>query len=239
MEIFYNENLITKDNLLSFGPEESRHINKVLRKKVGEIIHVTNGRGLEWKGEIISTDNHKATAKKTEVNLHLNKIAPLHIAIAPTKNNDRLEWFLEKATEIGISEITPLICDHSERKTIKSERMKKILVSALKQSVQYFLPQLNPIISFEAFMKLDHPRKKLIAHCKKGNKTTIHQIRDLKNKILILIGPEGDFSDREIQTALNHSFEAIKLSSHRLRTETAAIVACSKIATLNEILNIK
>ena len=178
MELFYNENLLAHDESMTFGPEESRHLSKVLRKKVGELIRVTNGKGLEWKGQIISTDSRKAAAKKTEVTLHQNKIAPLHMAIAPTKSNDRLEWFLEKATEIGVTEITPLICDHSERKTIKPERMKKILVGALKQSAQYFLPQLNPLISFEALMKLDHPQTRLIAHCQNGHRIPLHQRGD-------------------------------------------------------------
>ena len=239
MELFYNENLLAHDESMTFGPEESRHLSTVLRKKVGELIRVTNGKGLEWKGQIISTDSRKAATKKTEVTLHQNKIAPLHMAIAPTKSNDRLEWFLEKATEIGVTEITPLICDHSERKTLKPERMKKILVGALKQSAQYFLPQLNPLISFEALMKLDHPQTRLIAHCQNGNRIPLHQRGDLNDEILIMIGPEGDFSMREIKTAQNHSFTEITLSSQRLRTETAAIVACSQVATLREISKTK
>ena len=239
MELFYNENLLAHDESMTFGPEESRHLSKVLRKKVGELIRVTNGKGLEWKGQIISTDSRKAAAKKTGVTLHQKKIAPLHMAIAPTKSNDRLEWFLEKATEIGVTEITPLICDHSERKTIKPERMKKILVGALKQSAQYFLPQLNPLISFEALMKLDHPQTRLIAHCQNGNRIPLHQRGDLNDEILIMIGPEGDFSMREIKTAQNHSFTEITLSSQRLRTETAAIVACSQVANLREISKTK
>jgi 16S rRNA (uracil1498-N3)-methyltransferase len=239
MELFYNENLSANDESLIFGSEESRHLSKVLRKKVGELIRVTNGKGLEWKGQITSTDSRKAAVKKKEATLHQNKIVPLHIAIAPTKSNDRLEWFLEKATEIGVTEITPLMCDRSERKTLKQERMKKILVGALKQSAQYFLPQLNHMISFEALMKLDHPQTKLIAHCQNGNRIPLPQMGDLNDEILIMIGPEGDFSMREIKTAENYYFKEITLSSQRLRTETAAIVACSQVATLREISKIK
>ena len=239
MELFYNENLSANDESLIFGPEESRHLSKVLRKKVGELIRVTNGKGLEWKGQITSTDSRKAAAKKTEATLHQNKIVPLHIAIAPTKSNDRMEWFLEKATEIGVTEITPLMCDRSERKTLKPKRMKKILVGALKQSAQYFLPKLNPMISFEALIKLDHPQTKLIAHCQNGNRVPLHQIGDLNDEVLSMIGPEGDFSMREIKTAQNHSFIEITLSSQRLRTETAAVVACSQVATLRKISKTK
>ena len=239
MELFYNESLFADEDFVTFGTEESHHIRRVMRKKVGEMIHVTNGKGLEWIGQLVKTETRIAIAKKTEVILHKDKIVPFHIAVAPTKSNDRLEWLLEKATEIGVSEITPLICDHSERKTIKTERMKKILIRALKQSVQFFLPQLNPMISFEAFMQLDHPEKKLIAHCQNGNKIPLNQIRDLNNDILILIGPEGDFSRREIKTAQNKSFTEISLVEQRLRTETAAIVACIKVATLREISKVE
>ena len=239
MELFYNENLIQNDESLIFSSEESRHLSKALRKKVGELIYVTNGKGLKWKGQIISTDSRKAAAKKKEAILYQNQSVPLHIAIAPTKSIDRLEWFLEKATEIGVSQITPVFCDHSERKRVKLERMKKILVGALKQSTQYFLPKLNPMISFEAFMKLDHPQIKLLAHCQKGDKMALHQIKKLNNEILIMIGPEGDFSDNEIKTAQSHSFTPISLGSQRLRTETAGIIACSKVVTFREISKIK
>tara|TARA_B100001250_G_scaffold54938_1_gene42515 strand:+ start:327 stop:1046 length:720 start_codon:yes stop_codon:yes gene_type:complete len=239
MELFYNEDLSANEESLIFGLEESRHLSKVLRKKVGEQIHVTNGKGLEWKGLIISNDFRRAAVKKKKATLHQNQSVPLHIAIAPTKSNDRLEWFLEKATEIGISHITPILCDHSERKILKPKRMKKILVGALKQSAQFFLPQLNPMISFKKFMKSHHPQTKLLAHCQKGNKIALHQIKNLNNEVLIMIGPEGDFSDREIKTAQNHSFTSISLGAQRLRTETAGIVACSKVATLRGISKIK
>ena len=235
MELFFNENLSVNDESMIFSSEESRHISMVLRKKVGEVISVTNGEGLEWKGEITRTDRRIATAKKKIAILHKTQIIPLHIAIAPTKSNDRMEWFLEKATEIGITEITPILCDHSERKYLKPERMKKILVRALKQSTQYFLPKLNPMISFESFMKLKHPDKRFLAHCQKGDRIILNQVGDLNSEILVMIGPEGDFSLREIYKAQTQFFRAIKLSSKRLRTETAAIVACSQVATLREI----
>jgi 16S rRNA (uracil1498-N3)-methyltransferase len=235
MELFYKENLVKKDESIIFDAEESRHLSKVLRKKVGEMISVTNGKGLEWHGQIVSADVRKAAAKKTDVILHQNQLIPLHIAIAPTKSNDRLEWFLEKSTEIGVSQITPLICEHSERKVIKPERLNKILIGGIKQSAQFFLPELNPIISFEEFMKLEHPQTKLIAHCQKGDQKALHQIENLSRNILIMIGPEGDFSDREIKNARLLNFGTITLGEQRLRTETAGIVACSRVATLREI----
>ena len=239
MEIFYNEKLDEKDKSLIFGLEESRHLIKVLRKKVGELINVTNGRGLEWKGEIISTDSHIVTLNKTGAVQHLNQILPIHIAIAPTKSNDRLEFFLEKAVEIGITQITPIICEHSERKTVNYTRMKKILVRAIKQSAQYFLPQLNLMVSFEDLIKFDNTETRLLAHCQKGNKMALHQIGNLNKEILIMIGPEGDFSNNEIKIAQNHSFRMISLGQNRLRTETAGIIACNTVATLREISKIK
>ena len=142
---------------------------------------------------------------------------------------------LEKATEIGVTEITPLVCDHSERKSIKFERINKILVRGLKQSVQFFLPKLNPMISFEEFMKSNHPQIKLLAHCQSGNRTPMHKLGNLNKEILIMIGPEGDFSNQEIKAAVNNSFTEITLGVNRLRTETAGIIACSKVATLREI----
>ena len=239
MELFYKANMVANDESISFSSEESRHLSKVLRKKVGEMIIVTNGEGLEWKGQIVSNDVRKATAKKTDVFFHPNPLIPLHIAIAPPKSNDRLEWFLEKATEIGVSQITPLLCEHSERKAIKPERLNKILIGGLKQSAQFFLPKLNPITSFETFVKLNHPQTKLIAHCHKGNKKALHKIEKLNREILIMIGPEGDFSDREVRTAQSHGFKVITLGAQRLRTETAGVVACSMVATLREISKVE
>lgn len=236
MELFYSETLTQENETLIFDSDESRHIVRVLRKKIGDFISVTNGQGLEWKGEIIGTDIRKVVAKKNNVIVHQNKNAPLHIAIAPTKSNDRLEWFLEKATEIGVTQVTPILCQHSERKTVKADRMKKILVGGLKQSAQFYLPQLNPIVSFDDFIKLDSQGKRLIAHCQNREKTTLHKIGNLDCEMLIMIGPEGDFSDREVNTALEHSFTGISLGSQRLRTETAGIVACCMVATLREVL---
>ncbi len=239
MELFYKENLVAYDESITLGAEESLHLSKVLRKKVGKMISVTNGKGLEWQGKIVSADARKAAIKKTDIILHQNRLIPLHIAIAPTKINDRLEWFLEKATEIGVSQITPLLCDHSERKVIKPERLNKILIGGIKQSTQFFLPKLNPMISFKEFMKLEHPQTKLIAHCQKGDQKALHQIQNLSRNILIMIGPEGDFSDREIKIARLLNFGAITLGEQRLRTETAGIVACSRVATLREISKVE
>ena len=158
----------------------------------------------------------------------------LHLAVAPTKMNDRYEWFLEKATEIGIHEITPIICDRSERKVINTERFDKIILTALKQSNELFLPKLNEAITFKEFVKLKNEGKKLIAHCEETNKKTLKSVLAPNENITILIGPEGDFSEKEIEAALENNYIPVSLGSTRLRTETAAIVACHSVIFINE-----
>jgi 16S rRNA (uracil1498-N3)-methyltransferase len=145
---------------------------------------------------------------------------------------DRFEWFLEKATEIGIDEITPIICHHSERKAIKTERCNRILLSAMKQSLKFHLPKLNEVISLNDFIKQDFEGNKYIAHCEEGNKTELKENKKEK-RILILIGPEGDFSPTEIEMALQNQFKAVSLSTSRLRTETAGIIAVHTINIKN------
>ena len=156
------------------------------------------------------------------------------MAVAPTKMNDRYEWFLEKATEIGVQEITPIICDHSERKVIKTERFDKILLSAMKQSNQYFLPILNESIAFKEFVKKQFKGQKFIAHCEETNKKTLKSVLKTSEDCTILIGPEGDFSVKEIEIALEKQFIPISLGNTRLRTETAAVVACHTVVLMNE-----
>jgi len=158
----------------------------------------------------------------------------LHLAVAPTKMNDRYEWFLEKATEIGIYEITPIICDRSERKIINPERFEKIILSAMKQCNQMFLPKLNPAISMKEFIKRENSGEKLIAHCEETNKKSLKSILKAKTDYTILIGPEGDFSNKEIELALENNYIPVSLGETRLRTETAAIVACHSVVFINE-----
>ncbi len=236
MELFYLETISSDMNEVKFSVDESRHITKVLRKKNGDSIHITNGKGLEWVGEITNSDIRKVIVKNISDYFHENNEANLHIAIAPPKSNDRMDWFLEKATEIGISEITPIICDNSERKLIKPFRMKKILVSAIKQSNQFHLPKLNAISTFKQFIENKYSDVKMIAHCRSGMKKWLHQISNIQSGLIVLIGPEGDFSKREIEIAKANSYTEISLSGQRLRTETAGIVACNSIATLRKVI---
>ena len=224
MQLFYDSNFNAIDERIQVGAEESRHIAKVLRKQIGDNVSITNGKGLLVEG--ILRSNHP---KKCEIEVLKRKQSNspktyLHIAIAPTKANDRFEWFLEKSTEIGIQEITPLLCDHSERKVIKWERYQKVLLSAMKQSLNTFLPKLNNLTPFIDFVNSSLDTNKLIAHCENEPKESLSKILSSSNTILI--GPEGDFSSDEIQLALSKDFKAVSLSESRLRTETAGIIAC-------------
>ena len=226
MQLFYLEN--PKDEII-LSAEESKHATKVLRKKEGDILNFTDGKGAFYKAEIIVADSRKCRLKvvsteqkEKQHNYHL------HIAIAPTKNMDRFEWFLEKATEIGIDEITPIICSHSERKVIKTERCNRILLSAMKQSLKFYLPKLNEAVSFNDFIKQDFNGTKYIAHCEDGEKKDL-RIVNKTEKTIILIGPEGDFSPKEIELAEQNQFKAVSLGTSRLRTETAGIVAAHTI----------
>ncbi len=225
MQLFYLENPTEE---IELSTEESKHIRKVLRKKEKDILSFTDGKGHLLAGEIISTKNRKTRVKiikkekkKKQHNYYL------HIAIAPTKNIDRFEWFLEKATEIGIDEITPIICERSERKTIKDERCKRILLSAMKQSLKFHTPLINEMISLKDFLRKDYQANKYIAHCKEEEKTNLK--KENTDNSLILIGPEGDFSTSEIKLAITKKFKPITLGNNRLRTETAGIIATHTI----------
>lgn len=234
MQLFYFKNIDSQTKTFSFDKEESKHISKVLRKREGDILFVTNGLGLLFKTEIAVASDSKCTVKIVSIEQKPQPKYPLHLAVAPTKMNDRYEWFLEKATEIGVQEITPIICDHSERKIIKTERFDKILLSAMKQSNQLFLPVLNEPITFGAFMKKLISGQKFIAHCEETNKKTLKEALQTNQDCTILIGPEGDFSLKEIEIALKNKYIPVSLGHTRLRTETAAIVASHTVAFINE-----
>jgi 16S rRNA (uracil1498-N3)-methyltransferase len=235
MQLFYNSEISEVTTEFSFNKEESKHITKVLRKTTGDILHITNGNGWFFVAEIILPDIKKCTVSIVSKELKPTREYQLHLAVAPTKMNDRYEWFLEKATEIGIDSITPILCEHSERKIIKHERFEKILQTAMKQSLQCYLPKLNEAISFKQFMQQQHPGQLYIAHCEKTDKTSLKDVLQPMQDVTILIGPEGDFSVKEIETAIKHKFIPVTLGGTRLRTETAAIIACHSVAFINEI----
>jgi len=236
MQLFYNPNISKSSKDVTFDKEESRHIVKVLRMKEGDSFKITNGKGSFFSADIIGANPKACVVKIISEEVQQPLPYQLHLAVAPTKLNDRYEWFLEKATEIGISEITPIICDHSERKTIKPERYEKIIQSAMKQSLKAYLPILNEAISFKDFInsEKDSESLKCIAHCEESDKKSLKSILLPNNKITILIGPEGDFSMEEIELAKTNGFIPVTLGESRLRTETAAVVACHSVAFVNE-----
>ncbi len=234
MQLFYNSTILATDETFFFDKEESKHIIKVLRKKDTDILQVTNGLGYLFTTQIILASDTKCTVKIVNVEQIEKPKYHLHLAVAPTKLNDRYEWFLEKATEIGVSEITPIICEHSERKFIKTDRFEKIIQTAMKQSNQCFLPILNEPISFGAFVAKQFDGQKLIAHCEETDKKSLKETLKINENITMLIGPEGDFSNKEIKQAVDNQFVSVTLGNTRLRTETAAIVACHSVVFLNE-----
>lgn len=235
MQLFYNPTITVKTNTFTFDKAESRHIVRVLRKQEGDQLHITNGNGVLFVAEVSVASDKKClvniisiTEKKKAWGYYL------HIAVAPTKLNERLEWFIEKAIEIGVDEITPIICKHSERKIIKLERFEKIALSAMKQSLKFHLPKINPAVSFKEFMTRNPNGELFIAHCEEQDKKSFKQEIKPNTDLTILIGPEGDFSTAEIQLALQNKYTPVSLGESRLRTETAALVACHSVAFVNE-----
>ena len=240
MQLFFHSNLHSSSTNCFFDKEESQHIVKVLRKKAGDVLHITNGKGQLFEAQLDFASPKQCEVRILKCTTQSPRSYYLHLVVAPTKMNERYEWFLEKATEIGIDEITPIICQHSERTSLKLERFEKIILSAMKQSLQCYLPTLNPPITSAAFFKqmMTDTSDKYIAHCQKNEKILLsHALTPLSERITILIGPEGDFSEEEISTAIAQGFRPISLGDTRLRTETAAIVACHTVLTVNELRN--
>ncbi len=234
MHLFYTPDIDPAHPQYFLNEEESKHAIRVLRLVVGSVVQLIDGRGGLYDAEI--TDAHP---KRTI--LKINKVITgyqkrnhyLHIAIAPTKNIERLEWFLEKATEIGIDEVSLIICQRSERKEAKAERLNKIITSAIKQSIKAYHPILNEPKPLAELLKQPFTGQKFIAHCDNNDKLSLKDTLEINGRYLILIGPEGDFARNEIDMALQNGFKAITLGNSRLRTETAALEACFEVNFLN------
>lgn len=232
MHLFYTPDINANTYILN--EEESRHCSKVLRLTIGDMVNLIDGVGGFYEAKI------SAVTKK---NVHLSIISQqsgygkrnhhLHIAVAPTKNIDRIEWFVEKATEIGIDEITPIICDRSERKIVKEERLDKVITAAVKQSLTAYHPKLHLTDSFSNFVKTQSADVKLIAHCMDGQKTAISQLLQPHQSCIVLIGAEGDFTPAELALALQNNYKPVTLGNTRLRTETAALAACFEVNYIN------
>lgn len=232
MHIFYTPDIESEKYTLS--EEESKHCTRVLRLDVGSKLNLVDGKGGFYEA-VVEDPHPKRTVLKilSQQRNYGKRNFYLHIAVAPTKNIERIEWFLEKATEIGIDEITPLICDRSERRDIKAERLNKVIVSAAKQSIKAYFPKLNEPIRFTDFVSGNTSTQKFIAHCIPSQKKSIKEEIRLKSDYLILIGPEGDFSTTEVDLARENKFIPVSLGDSRLRTETAALEACFEINFLN------
>ena len=233
MHVFYTPDI--EDDAYVLNEEESRHCTKVLRLAPGALVYLIDGVGGLYEAEITGESKKHVSLKVISAKREFQKRAHhLHIAIAPTKNIDRLEWFLEKATEIGIDEITPVICDRSERKVVKEDRLYKVITAAVKQSLQAYHPVLNPQTTLSAFLKQQNDRVKMIAHCLNDEpRQFISDVTVPGKQYTILIGPEGDFTGNEIEMALQNGYKPLTLGNTRLRTETAGLAACFEVNYLN------
>lgn len=233
MQLFYIPNLSGGEVILN--ETESKHAIRVLRLTEGNQVQLIDGIGGFYDAVISNANPKKCKLLITNsIQGFEKRNFKLHIAIAPTKNIDRFEWFLEKCTEIGIDEITPLLSEHSERKVIKPERLEKILVAAMKQSLKAYLPKLNPITNYTEFISGSEYQNKFIAHCNDGDKIHLKNCIKKGEDTLILIGPEGDFSNEEVELAKENGFKEISLGTARLRTETAGVVACHIVNLMND-----
>jgi 16S rRNA (uracil1498-N3)-methyltransferase len=234
MHLFYTPDVEASHPMYFLSEEESKHCVRVLRLQAGDNVQLIDGRGGLYNAVIHEAHPKRTILKITGVQTEFGKRNHyLHIAIAPTKNIERFEWFLEKATEIGIDEITPIICQRSERKEVKTDRSAKIITSAMKQSLKAYHPILNPPITFNKFFERQIDAQKFIAHCIEDNKSSLAAEVKKRGSYVILIGPEGDFTPAEIDSALQNKYKAITLGDSRLRTETAALAACFEINFLN------
>lgn len=228
LPFFYKEDLVESITDVVLDEATSKHIVQVLRMQNGELLQITNGKGDLFTGEITEDNRKRCNVKILETTNHKPQTTNISIAISPVKNNTRFEWFLEKATEIGVNEIIPLICERTGKTALKSDRMKSILISAMLQSQQCWLPVLHEPVKFNKLVQSSDQQQKFIAHCTDDAKRNLTDLNNesLSSKI-ILIGPEGDFTTEEIEQAIKNNFCAVSLGQTRLRTETAGIVAAT------------
>ena len=231
MELFYDPQF-TGNGLLNEA--ESKHCINVLRHKLDDIITITNGKGSFFKCKIISAHPKRCELALLIQTTESERSFKLHLAVAPTKSSDRFEWLLEKAVELGVDEITPLQCNHSERKKVRPERIEKVVVAAMKQSLKARLPKINALTPFKTFIKNTGDYKPFIAHCHASTKDPLKKCYESGTNALVCIGPEGDFSEQEVSDATALGFTPVSLGESRLRTETAGLIACHTIHLFND-----
>jgi 16S rRNA (uracil1498-N3)-methyltransferase len=233
MHLFYTPGILQSNEL---PPEEAQHCIRVLRLKEGDKIKLTDGRGSFFDAEITAiSSRHCLVRILKETKQELSRPYRIHIAMAPTKNMDRNEWFAEKVTETGVDLISFLNCRYSERKEIKQERIEKILIAAIKQSQKATLPQLQGVVDFKQLVSREFDGQKFIAHCYNKERMLLSRACRKGQDSIVLIGPEGDFSEEEVDLAIKHGFQPVSLGENRLRTETAALTACQTIHIVNSL----
>lgn len=234
MHLFYTPDIKEEHYVLS--PEESKHCVKVLRLQEGDRVALVDGKGGFYTGEIVVAGVKQCEVKVVrKIEDYGKRSFRFHLAIAPTKNMDRIEWMLEKCTEIGTEEFTMLNTAHSERRIVKEERLEKVIVAAMKQSLKAYRPRLNPVTDFKRFVSYCEEEQKFIAHCHEAEKKRLDEVYRPGTDAVILIGPEGDFSEEEVELARQAGFVEITLGESRLRTETAGIVACHSVNFMNHV----
>lgn len=241
MQLFYCKD-ITSEGYCTLDAEESRHAVRVLRLREGDTINVTDGKGHLYRCQIVDANDRTCLVKSdSQLSTSLSPLSTLHLAVAPTKNPSRMEWLVEKAVEMGVDEITLLQCDHSERSFLKTERLEKLAISAMKQSLHLTLPRINPTVRLSDWLNSNNQAfkqssiQKLIAHCEVDKpRTLLHEALMPKRDVVVLIGPEGDFSNEEIALALDNGFLPVSFGTARLRTETAALYAVAAFNFINE-----
>lgn len=234
MHLFYTPDVSSE--IYTLSEEESKHCTRVLRLQQGDIVNLVDGIGGKYTAIIQDANPKKCQLQVIDKQIEYGKLPYItHIAVAPTKNIDRMEWFVEKAVEIGVSEITFLLCEHSERRQLKLDRLEKIAISAMKQSKKGYLPLLHDLTPFHRFIQKAEPRQTFIAHLEDDATKSIKDHFKSGQPHCILIGPEGDFSATEIAAAYKAGIKPVTLGNSRLRTETAALVACHTLHVLHDI----
>lgn len=235
MQLFYMPSI--EEGLCALPEGEARHATQVLRKRVGDVLDIVDGKGGWYKGEIIAAAKKSCTIQAT-----LRQQEPLRgnpsivMAVSPTKNNERFEWFLEKATELGVDEIVPLQCKRTERSKIRLDRYEKVLVSAMKQSLQAWLPRLHPLTPLKEWLQqLQATKQRYVGWCDEVGQEALSKQYMAGEDVIILIGPEGDFTEEEIEMSRMTGYMPMTLGANRLRTETAAIAALHTIKVLNAL----
>lgn len=233
MILFYSPGI--SDGINTLNEEESRHCRTVLRLTEGDMIHITNGSGTLYEARILDAKSKLVTVEMVSRTDEFGKRSyRLHMAVAPTKNIERFEWFLEKATEIGVDEITPILCEHSERKQIRIDRLEKVITSAVKQSLKAYHPNINELKEFRKFISEPATGQRFIAHLEESAPLLLKHACRPGEETTIIIGPEGDFSPSELEFARTSGWKTVSLGASRLRTETAAVSACSLVSFINQ-----